>query len=415
MAKRSIKPSSMGVAPTNSAEAITGSLQKILPNMSLCKDNMSGWTYIDFCDPRTGMPCLPLEYLFGMRGFLVGRVLKWEADEGVGKSSLSLLSFGMGQRTCDAFCLQQETEDAEMPENRIAELSCDPAKTWRNPVTELVKCFDEVNSFTKALRTDHDPGKTRPIMVVVDSISNLAENEMEEQELKKNPDASLLDTTDFSRNLPGKHARFLSTWFRNGGTAMLKDRKVMLMLVGQLKQSIPMGAMQYAPPEKRTLGGNAINFHSSFRVQVQAAKLLENNRHVGDTVTMYTEKNKVAPRRRRVSFDLYTIGGFDLMSGVIGTVMNAYGVVDSKQGIPLFNVTVSGGYYTWPELSDKKMRATDLAEKLYANTDFLMAVRERMRIYGYGFDFEKNYSIQQAEADSEKAEVAEGVVDESAQ
>jgi hypothetical protein len=344
-----------------------------------------------------------------MRGFLVGRVLKWEADEGVGKSSLSLLAFGIGQKSRDAFCLQQETEDAEMPENRIAELSCDPAKTWRNPVTELVKCFDEINSFTRAIRTTHDPGKTRPIMIVVDSISNLAENEMDEEALKKDADASLLDQVDFSKNQPGKHARFLSTWFRNGGTSLLRANNVMLMLVGQLKQSIPMGAMQYAPPEKRTLGGNAINFHSSFRVQVQASKLLENNKHVGDTVTMYTEKNKVAPRRRRVSFDLYTIGGFDLMSGVIGSLTSAYG----PHGEKMFDITSAGGRFTWLELHDKGLYAKDLAEKLYSNQDLLMSVRERMRIYGYGFAFEKDCSLQQAEAEADKAEAAEEVANES--
>ena len=400
MAKRAMKPQS--VEPSTSAEAVTSGLQKLMPNLVLCRDNMSEWSYIDFCDPKTGMPCLPMEYLMGMRGFLVGRVLKWEADEGVGKSSLSLLAFGMGQRRHDAWCLQLETEDAEMPENRIAELSCDPSKTWRNPTTELVQCFEEMNTFTKAIRTTYDAAKARPIMLVVDSISNLAENELDDEK-EANAGKTLLDTVDFNKNQPGKHARFLSTWFRNGGTAMLKERKAMLMLVGQLKQTIPMGAMQYAPPEKRTLGGSAINFHSSFRVLVQASKLLENERQVGDTVTMYTEKNKVAPRRRRISFDLYTIGGWDLSTGLVGCLKSAY----DAHGQPLFQLKADGGWYEFPLLSDKKMRGRDMAEKLYANADLLMKIREDMRIYGYGFAFEKDYSIQQAITEADKAEEAE--------
>ena len=410
MAKRSVKPSSVG--PSNAAEAITTSvlditpsLQKIMPGATLASNNTSEWTYVDFCDPKTGLPCLPLEYLFGMRGYLCGRVLKWEADEGVGKSSLSLLSFGMGQKTKNAWCMQLESEDAEMPENRIWDLGCDPARMWRNPVTELVKCFEDINTFTRAIRDTHDPNKTRPIMIVVDSISNLAENEMDDDILKKDSDASLLDQVDFTKNQPGKHARFLSQWFRNGGTALLKKKDVFLMLVGQLKNTIPMGPTSYLPPEKKTLGGAAVNFHSTFRVQVQASKLLEKEKQVGDTITMYTEKNKIAPRRKRVSFDLYTVGGFDLMSGVIGCLTQSH----DGHGEKLFDVKLNGGWYTWSELSDKNMRAPDLAEKLYAHQDLLMSVRERMRIYGYGFDFEKKYGIEQAEADFDKTEAEEAV------
>ena len=75
----------------------------------------------------------------------------------------------------------------------------------------------------------------------------------------------------------------------------------------------------------------------------------------------------------------------------------------------LFDVKLNGGWYTWSELSDKNMRAPDLAEKLYAHQDLLMSVRERMRIYGYGFDFEKKYGIEQAEADFDKTEAEEAV------
>ena len=87
----------------------------------------------------------------------------------------------------------------------------------------------------------------------------------------------------------------------------------------------------------------------------------------------------------------------------MGCLKSAY----DAHGQPLFQLKADGGWYEFPLLSDKKMRGRDMAEKLYANADLLMKIREDMRIYGYGFAFEKDYSIQQAITEADKAEEAE--------
>lgn len=359
-------------------------------------DVSKGWKYIDFIDPKVGTPVLPLEWLFGARGFLSGRIMKLEADEGVGKSSFQTLAFGMGQRAHNAVCLLAEAERADFPADRVADLGCDPGKLRRKRVNDVVGCLTFLTEMTQKLRAI-DPQHTRPLMMAIDSISSLSELAMEDEDY--DPMEAVGDLGQ--QKQPGKHARVFSEWLRTVGVDTLEKNGVLLTLIGQLKNTISKGPTFGAPPEKKTLGGEGINFHSTYILRMSGSKLTTSNGvDIGTQVNMFTKKNKISPAHRRLSFDLHRVGGFDLVSSLGQALIE--GSFDQKTKTSVIDIKQDSGWWLWPELSDKRMRIADMADKLYANTDLLMSVRERMRVRGFGFKFETDYTIQQAEKDAEK-------------
>ena len=61
------------------------------------------------------------------------------------------------------------------------------------------------------------------------------------------------------------------------------------------------GVAKGGPPEKTTLGSRPLNFHATYRVELRQSKARESDGSiVGDVVTMYTTKNKLAPKFREI-------------------------------------------------------------------------------------------------------------------
>ena len=353
------------------------------------------WKYIDFIDPYYNRPCLQFEYLFGARGFLCGRILKWEADEGVGKSSLSYLSFGMGQKTSNALCMLEESEKAPLADDRIAELGCNPDALLINDVTLLDECLEHIKMVSKDVR-ELDPSGNTPIMVCVDSLRGLSELDSDKEMDKAMQDVGKVRSV-------GKHAKTLSTWFRNGATEMLKKDNIFLTFIGQLKQKIDTGfkAGFGSGPKKTTIGGKSVNFHATHIVNLTGTRLTKNEKEVGTRIIMKCTKNKIAAGNRVIPINLYKQGGFRLGDTLAEFLAN----VRDDKGDLICDIK-PGAYYSWPALTSKKFRAVDLPDMLYApeNKDLLMSIREKMRIRGFGFDFETKYTVEQAEAAADAEE-----------
>ena len=345
--------------------------------------NSKNWTYIDFIDPYTDLPCLPLEYLFGCRGFLAGRIMKVQAYEGVGKSSFLALCYGMGMKTAKAMCMLEESEKAEFPQDRLADLGCNPDALLHNRISSLANCLNHINIFITDFRNILDKEMKYPMIIGVDSLSSLAETAQE-------ADENILDNIDIGKSQSmGLHARTLSIWFRNGGSDVAYKNKALIIFTAQFKKSIKTGfCAGYGPPKDTTLGGKAVEYHSSFILNLKATPFKANDIEVGTQVQMYLEKNKVSPAHRAITMNLLRRGGWQPNSGLAGVIMAARNETDGQK---LFNMSVSGGWYSWPQLTDKKFRSDELPELLYSNEDFLMSVRESMYIRGYGFDFETKW------------------------
>lgn len=359
-------------------------------NITTATQATKNWKYIDFIDPLTNQPALILEWLLGARGMLAGRVVKIEAEQGVGKTAWMMLQYAMGQKTANAFCIHQESEGAILPPDYIAAFGTNPDEVLINRPGSIERCMMSTDMFTNAIRDTEDPTCTRPILVGVDSVSGFgADADMEEE---------TLDLT--STKGIGSHSRALSRYFRDR-TMFLEEKCVLLTMVCQYRANIQISKGPFTPhqapgSEKTTIGAKPIDYHSSYRIEMRSAQLkTSDGENVGEKVTFKTSKNKISPKGREITLDLYRGKGFDMVAPTIEMLKdNPIVLVDGRT----LRVEQAGGAYLRCPLllGDSTVKSNpegkrEILEMLYADKELLMRVREALRIRGFGFDFETKY------------------------
>ena len=360
---------------------------------------MERWRWIDFCDPLTHTPNLALEWLWGARGMLAGRLMKIEAEEGVGKSSYCMLQYAMGQQTSESWCVHEEGEGASAPPDFIASFGCDPDKiiTPRLTVRSIESCFNNIDWITynmrkKAEKADDkeiDPGMKYPILVGVDSVSSFGSS------------ANMEDDDAGSGGL-GFHSRFLSEWFRDRW-ALHEDRQVLLMVIAQLREKIDTGPkfpgmVQQPGPKLTTLASRPLNYHCSYRLEMRASPMKVKEppyNAYGEYVTFKVTKNKLSPKGKTLEVPLVWNAGFNFVEATVD-LLKKLSPLQLKDG-KTFSVEARGAWIAAEAiLGAEKVQSnqegkTHLLDVFYKNTELLMAVREALRIRGFGFDFEKKY------------------------
>lgn len=375
------------------------------------------WNWIDFADPILHTPCLLLEWLWGCRGYLSGRMMKIEAMEGVGKSSLLMMTYGFAQQTSKAWCIHAEGESALAPADFNASFGCDPAAIMRMDLEKraIDECFNKIDWMAYGIRRPPandkdtmiiDPEGLYPIVVGVDSVSSFgASANMED-------DGAALASGQAGLGL---HSRFLSQWFRDKWSLQEK-RKMFLMCVTQLREKIVMGGFPGQPPppktdEGTTIASKPLNYHASYRLEMKSRQFRFKGGdsvgpQVGEIVTMKTTKNKLSPKGKtadvRLLWDkgwdlatatitkLYTLGTLELPSGGKFEVeRNGAGSQGAYLEIPAAGIKVA--YRGGEDGTEYPKACAEAVQLLYQKSDLLMSVREALRIRGYGFKFEQNY------------------------
>ena len=358
---------------------------------------MGAWRWIDFIDPHTGLPNLMLEWLFGCRGMLAGRFVKVEADPGIGKSSYMFLQYGMGQRTAGAMSLHFESEGAPQPPDYIAAMGCNPDDLLIAQPRSIEECMSKVEAFTYEMRKD-DPDKKYPIIMGIDSVSGLGSNNDDEQNLPLEK-RTILQLGAGGAGLAG-HARSLSQWFRQRGCLWLQEFDVLLFATAQLKANIviggPPGFQLPADQKQKTIADSVMNFNASYRLRMNSHPLYDKatKTDLGEIVKIKVTKNKVSPKNREIQVPLLRGKGFDFLDATCD-FLKYKGPIELKGG-GVFHVEQRGAWIGCQSLSDSNFQSNpegkaELVQKLYSNTDLLTAVREALRIRGFGFDFEKEY------------------------
>jgi hypothetical protein len=389
-------------------------------------DQSKNWRWIDFQDPKTGQPCLLMEYIWGARGFLAGRMLKIEAEEGVGKSSFLMWMYGAAQQTCDAWCVHSEGELATAPDDFIASFGCDPTKIIAPAldIRSIDECFNKLDWMSYQIRRapkkegDNviDPSMDKPIVMGVDSVSSFgAASNMED-------DGHAITS---SQGGLGTHARFLSQWFRDKWSAQAK-RDVFLMVIAQVRDKIDTGpSFPGGPPKKKeltTLAARPLNFHCSYRLHLRATEIRHKDgpdagKAYGETVTFKVTKNKLSPKGKQVKIPLIWNEGFQMESATVD-LLNMLSPIDLPNGSQFTLVKKSGGWTDVPMLQAKAFKSgsdKEIMTGIYANQDLLMQLREALRIRGFGFEFETRYTpsaveledIELAEPDAGSATIDE--------
>ena len=363
------------------------------------------WRYLDFCDPRTGLPTISQEWFIGARGFVAGRIAQLRASYSQGKSSYCMLQYGAAQRKSGAYCMHVETEGAGMTPDRIYAMGVDPKQLLQLEIASLEDCLSEIDNMVcefrggfggstgatgRSVKTKYndpiDPNCEHPIIIGIDSLSSLGKTEKVEQDI-----ADISKATQISYT-----SKALREYFRDRVQRFV-DTQTMLILTTQETTKIEMGMATFAGPKKTSIAAEAIGIHATYGIDFKSSAWKDNSKGIryGDKLMLTTFKNKVSPRNRNLELFLTTNNGFDMIH------TDAEFLISKPESplSPSFGlVSYDDRAYRTPAgimcraLQDHSFKSEEeFVRAFYDNTDLLMTAREKMRIRGFGFDFETKY------------------------
>ena len=338
------------------------------------------YRWIDFTDPKLNCPALLLEWLWGGRGMLAGRMMKIEAPEGSGKSSYLMLQYAMGQKAHSAFCIHEETEHAIAPPDYIASFGADPGSIVfpRIEIRSIENLLSDIDWTCAQIRQEVDPDKTRPIIVGLDSISAAGIDEGMEEE-----------SFDMSKGTMGEHSRIVSKYFRDR-FPILASQDVLLVIIAQQREKIGSGG--FARPgevKTTTIADRPLNYHASYRLSMFNTPIRVDGKQVGANVNLEVRKNKISPKGKQTQIPLYWNRGFDLQAPCVDMLARSPLMLPCGETFaieqtsylkcPMLNFSERSG----PEAKNNLMQA------IYASPELLQQLREALQVRGFGFQFEK--------------------------
>lgn len=365
------------------AEADSKKDPTAMEGLTLASDVVKAWKYTDFCDitVKEKRPFLPFEYFFGTRGLLNGRVVKIDADEATGKSSLVYLLYGMTQRTQESFIQHHEAESAPMPPDRIAALGCDPMRLFQGEPGGVDDCIAKMEEFVATIRAVNQDNS---IIFGIDSISGLAQQGMD------------LETgaVDGEGNQGlAYHSRAFSKFFRER-LKYFATQNAIILAVGQNKQQFKKTGFGQVASGTTAIADGTFKFTSSWMIDMASRNLEDNCAQIECTMT----KNKLASKNRKISMFLYRDKrGWDLNKATLSYLSNIDLSFKEKVKIGKELVAIgggNGGWYKHMEIQGgKNLKGPDFLDEFFARPDLILKCREVMEVRGFGFGFEKDLKV----------------------
>lgn len=435
--KQTVTPTPI-IGTQGRASALLASVGKLLPNVSTSHSMLERYRYVDFVDPKHNRPILSLEWEFGGRGLWVGRLLHMIAKYSKGKSSFMFFMYACAQRlTSGAWCNHIETEGASAPPDFQASFGVDPKNLVVAEESSLESVLETVDTLEASIRGEWgitvdpetgkkvkskfqsplDPQLEAPIVTGVDSISSLGIEE-----------SSRADVTNISKaEQPGTHAKKIRKYLSEH-VGRFNLRHMLLMLASHQTAKLNMGVparMVAKGEEVNSRAKEAISIYATYEITMESKRwrdAKDTTQVLGEVIEIFTTKNKMSPRNRKLNIYMRTAKGFDwAQTDMIWLMTNpASPFVDPVLQAQFGTLTMRAGKVTCPILSptEKYDSVGDFLTAFYANTDLVMAIREALRIRGWGFAFETSYDeTPEEEASGEAGETApaegeEGVLPE---
>ena len=419
--------------PTATVNPLQGLLQDMAKDgtiVNTAADATAKWRYIDFRNVKLDIPILALEWLFGSRGLLGGRLLQLRATFSKGKSSFMYALYGMAQASKHTYApgkvpvwaLHIETEGAGSPPDYIASCGCDPAGIGMAEQASLQGCLGKIDEFVARVRggfggekgetgrmcktkfdNPYDKEMESPIMLGIDSLSSLG---LEDQVAE--------DVADMT-STPGlaSHSRIMRDWLRRR-CHRLMTAQALLILTSHETAKIETGVKAFGGPKKSSLAQEAIGIHATYGADVNATRYVvkETGQVLGDVITLKTFKNKISPRERQLPMYLVWNQGFDWAKTEARFLLedpnSPFNLNDEQIGTCSRQGGRSPGIVC-PKLGPTVFKSDEeFVIALHANTELVRACREKLRIRGFGFDFETKYSnCEIEEADGVEGNAAE--------
>ena len=406
-AKKELVPS----APVNRASSLVARMQQSGTSICTASQAMDKWRYIDFANPQADLPSLTLEWCFGARGLLAGRIMQLRATYSKGKSSFMYYMYACAQRPkIDGYCFHVETEGAAAPPDFVASFGCNPNNLAIAEINSLEDCLGRIDEVIREIRggskgsIDPETGRPKktiytdpldsemkaPILVGIDSLSSLGIDSKVEQDI--------MDMT--KRGGISAHTLILRDYFRNR-VGLYRDSQALALFATHETAKIETGVKSHGGPKKSSLAQEAIAIHGTYAADFDSTVWQDKEAGVqlGSKISVYTTKNKLSPRYRKIEMFMRTNMGFDLIESdvnfLVGHAASPFTKDECKR--------VNGGVKCTP-LNDKTYKSgEDFLRALYGNTDLISAIREKMRIRGFGFKFETDYQSRLSELEAAAA------------
>ena len=400
--------------PLSRAASLVGRLSESQEkrNVYCASDITKNWRYIDFYNPLQNLPCISLEYLFGCRGLLAGRLIRLQAAYGVGKSSFMWLMYAAAQKLANAFCYHLESESTPPPPDFISSFGCDPSDLAIECPGSLERSLEKMDEVMAQIRggvaekvKDPETGKMRktkftnpldkdfgsPIIIGMDSFSGLP--------LAVRAEQDILDQDKTAKI--AAHSLKMSNYLQER-SERFNDCQALLMIAAQEKTAIKLGPAAFGGggSGKTSLGDKPIGFYSTYCVDMTGHKYIDKavGLDIGERITMITTKNKLSPKHRMLNMYLIRDHGFDLIKTDADFLLK-------HSASPLKGVaSKTGQWIKCPPLQEKAFTSDlDFVQAFYANTELVEACREALRIRGFGYDFETKYMLSESEIEDNSA------------
>jgi len=196
------------------------------------------------------------------------------------------------------------------------------------PPSTIEETFDLIEKITIKART-LIPDKSRPVVIVIDSIAALVGKE--EVETAHNDSIAM-----------GLEARALSRSLRKI-VPTLDSGHVTLVCINQTREKI--GTFSFGDNET-TSHGKALGFYASVRVKLKSIGQIKNTK-TGQVIGVKTEakvfKNKVGPSHRSVNFPIYYDWGVQDDISLMDYLID----IEEIKGTSWRTLTVNGESFRW--------------------------------------------------------------------
>lgn len=369
------------------------------------------YRYIDFVDHRSGRPCLCMEWLFGSRGLVVGRVLNLIANFSRGKSSFMYYMYACAQRMPGgAFCHHIESEGAQAPADFVAGFGANPDMIQSFEAPSLEECLEWIDTEEAKIRGSWGKGGINPatgrivkskfddpfdaelelpVVFGIDSISSLGM-----------ANDAMTDVMGGPSKQPAMVAKALRTYLK-ARVQRFNQRAVTMLIASHQTKNIDMGGFGYKAKDAdvSSIAREAIGIHSTYEILLDSKKWMTKEApyvKLGDISTLTTTKNKISPKDRSLPVYMRTGTGYDMAFTDYTwlTTHPASPFVDKELQKRFGTIATWGKRITWNRPDGEKVVSQgedEFLDTLYKDEEMLKGIREALRIRGYGLSFETDY------------------------
>jgi recombination protein RecA len=270
------------------------------------------------------------------RGYPIGRIINICGDKSTGKS-LAVVEL------CNILFYQEHKKNKKsikiIYDDSEFAFDFDLAEQFNVPIDFIEwKNSRTVEEFHKNLyKTMKDKDKYDVILYVIDSLDALSD-EAEQDRMKK-----FIDTDKKEGSFGAQKAKYLSEFFRMAA-GDISNTNCILMIVSQIRDKL---GVMFGEKYSRS-GGRALDFYASQVIWLKDKGQIVEGKHKisqGVTIEANIKKNKVAPPRRKVEFNIIYGYGIDNITSLIDF------------GLEVGTLEKSGNSIIW---DDEKYKRKDL-------------------------------------------------------